>query len=87
MTKKSRRRAFTVELDQKTDEYDWNNKNNYYIFVQVQRLMFVSVNILVMFNVFGHIHSVILNQSSDYSSPGAFLNIYHVDMKTLNRQI
>ena len=30
--------------------------------------MFVGVNFLVMFNFFGHIHWVILNRSSDYSS-------------------
>ena len=40
----------------------------YYIFGQVRRLMFVGVNFLVKFNFFGHIHSVILNQSSEYSS-------------------
>ena len=39
-----------------------------YIFGQVQWLMFVLVNFSVMFNAFGHIHSVILIRSSDYSS-------------------
>ena len=41
--------------------------NIYYIFGQVQQVMFVGVNFLVMFKFFGHIHSVILNWSSDYS--------------------
>ena len=27
MTEKSQQQTLTVELDQKTDEYDWNNKN------------------------------------------------------------
>ena len=39
-----------------------------YIFGQVRRLMFISVNFLVMFTNFGHIHSVILIWSSEYSS-------------------
>ena len=38
------------------------------IFGQVQRVMFDGVNFLVMFKFFGHIHLVILNRSSDYSS-------------------
>ena len=42
--------------------------NIYYIFGQVQRLMFIGVDFSVMFNAFGHIHLVILNRSSDYSS-------------------
>ena len=41
---------------------------NFLYFGQVQWLMFVGVNFSVMFNAFGHIHSVILNRSSDYSS-------------------
>ena len=42
--------------------------NIYYIFGQVQWVMFIGVNFSVMFKFFGHIHSVILNRSSDYSS-------------------
>ena len=42
--------------------------NIYYIFGQVQWVMLVGVNFLVMFKFLGHIHSVILNWSSDYSS-------------------
>ena len=61
-------------------EYD----QNYYFkkiikttnFNQVQRLMFVRVYILVMFNAFCHILSVILNRSSDYSSSYIILFIY-----------
>ena len=41
---------------------------SYYIFGQVRRLMFEGVNFLVKFKYFGHIHSVILNRSSEYSS-------------------
>ena len=44
--------------------------NIYYIFGKVQWVMFVSVNFSVMFKFFGHIHSVILNWSSDYFSTG-----------------
>ena len=40
----------------------------YHILGHIQWLMFVGVNFLVMFNAFGHIHSVILNRSSEYSS-------------------
>ena len=38
-------------------------RNIYYIFGHVLMLRFVSVNFLVMFTKFGHIHSVILNWS------------------------
>ena len=41
--------------------------NIYYIFGQVQWVMSIGVNFSVMFKFFGHIHSVILNRSSDYS--------------------
>ena len=42
--------------------------NIYHIYGQVQRLMFVGVNFLVMFKIFDHIHSVILNRSCEHSS-------------------
>ena len=42
-------------------------RNIYYIFGQVQQVMFASVNFLIMFNAFGHNYSVILNRSSDRS--------------------
>ena len=42
--------------------------NFYYIFGQVQWVMFIGVNFSVKFKFFRHIHSVILNRSSDYSS-------------------
>ena len=48
-------------------------RNIYYIFSQVQWLMFVVVNFSVMFNAFGHIHLVILIWSSDYSSKYQYL--------------
>ena len=40
----------------------------FYLDVLVWQHMSVVVNFLVMFTNFGHIHSVILNHSSDYSS-------------------
>ena len=51
-------------------KYDRNN---------IFSVKFFGVNFLVMFNTFGHIHSVILNHSSDYSSlvlPKKHLFIY-----------
>ena len=36
--------------------------------VKFQKLTFVGVNFLVKFKYFTHIHSVILNRSSEYSS-------------------
>ena len=39
----------------------------FYIFGQVRRLMFVVVNFSVMFTDFGHIHSVILHRSSEWT--------------------
>ena len=42
--------------------------NIYYIFGQVQRLMFDCVNFSFMFKIFGHIHLVILNWSCTHSS-------------------
>ena len=43
---------------------------------QVRRLTFVGVNFSAKFKYFGHIHSVILNRSSEYSLTQRPLNIY-----------
>ena len=45
-----------------------------YIFGQIQWLMFVVVNFSALFNAFGHIHSVILIRSNDYSSSKRDIN-------------
>ena len=57
MTKKLHQQTLTIELGRKTDEHDQNNKNNYYIYGQVQRLMFVGVNFCFWSYSFGHLES------------------------------
>ena len=79
--KKSHRQTVTLQHDQKFTptninlwtwpEYGWiwpKLKNMNYILGQVGRIMIVGVNFSVMFKIFGHIHSVILNRSSEHSS-------------------
>ena len=79
--KNSHRHTLTLEHDQKFTpmninlwtwlKYGWIwKKLNYfgsYIFGHVLMLRFIGVNFLVMFIKFGHIHSVILICSSEYS--------------------
>ena len=60
--------------------------NIYYIFGQVQRVIFVSVNFLVMFKFLGHIHSgkwlflININLTSDWFSPSGGIAFCLIDL-------
>ena len=53
------------------------------LLILFQSLMFVGVMFLVKYKFFGHIHSVILNQSNEYSSSKTVFNLFFMQIESL----